>query len=174
LQGFLRSTLLYCYFRKVSTFDDGTEDLKKKLAEAEGENAKLEEAVAKKKKDLQLLSQHSALMEYEASNASKAKDRAEAGLSKLFKEFMGLQAKHSLLQKSHATLQAKHVELQEDYSILKEELGQLEEKHTKTLKQLKENQASVNRALKGKLVAEERYKHFHGEHKKAMLKLKET
>jgi hypothetical protein len=43
-----RSMLLYCYFRKVSAIDDGTEDLKKKLVEAEGENAKLKEVVAKK------------------------------------------------------------------------------------------------------------------------------
>jgi hypothetical protein len=37
LQGFLRSTILYCYFQKVSASDDGAEDLKKKLAEAEAE-----------------------------------------------------------------------------------------------------------------------------------------
>jgi chromosome segregation ATPase len=130
--------------------------------------------VAKKKEDLQLLGQHSALMKCEASDASKAKDRAEAGLSKLFEEFTGLQAKHSSLQESHATLQAKHAELQKDHSILKEELGQLKEKHTETLEQLKESQVSTDRALKGKLVAKVRYKHFHGEHRKAMRKLKEA
>jgi predicted nuclease with TOPRIM domain len=97
LQGSLRSTLLYCYIRKVSASDDGTEDLKKKLVEAEGENAKLKEAIAKKEEDLQLLGQHSALMECEASDASEAEDRVEAGLSKLSEEFMGLQAKYALL-----------------------------------------------------------------------------
>jgi chromosome segregation ATPase len=74
-----------------------TEDLKKKLVEAEGENAKLKEAIAKKEEDLQLLGQHSALMECEASDASEAEDRVEAGLSKLSEEFMGLQAKYALL-----------------------------------------------------------------------------
>jgi hypothetical protein len=97
LKGFLRLTLLYCYFRKVSASDDGTEDFKKKLAEAEGENTKLKEIVAKKEKDLQLLGQHSALMECEASDASKAKDLAKVGLSKLSEEFTSLQAKHSSL-----------------------------------------------------------------------------
>jgi hypothetical protein len=71
-------------------------------------------------------------------------------------------------------LQAEHAELQEDHSILKEELRQLKEKHTETLKQVNESQVSVDRALKGKLVAEERYKHFHGEHRKAMIELKEA
>jgi hypothetical protein len=55
-----------------------------------------------------------------------------------------------------------------------EELGQLEEKHTETLEQLKESQVSADRALKGKLVAKERYKQFHSEHRKAMLELKEA
>jgi hypothetical protein len=55
LQGSLRSTLLYCYIWKVLASDDRTEDLKKKLAEAEGENAKLKEAIAKTEEDLQLL-----------------------------------------------------------------------------------------------------------------------
>jgi predicted nuclease with TOPRIM domain len=91
LQGSLRSTLLYCYIWKVLASDDRTEDLKKKLAEAEGENAKLKEAIAKMEEDLQLLGYHSALMECEASDASKAKDRAEASLSKLSEKFMGFQ-----------------------------------------------------------------------------------
>jgi hypothetical protein len=124
LQGFLRSTLLYCYFCKVSVFNDGVEDLKKRLEEAEGENAKLKEVVAKKEEDLQLLGQHSALMECKACNASKARDRVEAGLSKLSEEFTRL-----------GSLSIR----QEDHSILNEELGQLEEKHTETLEQLKES-----------------------------------
>jgi predicted nucleic acid-binding Zn-ribbon protein len=113
-------------------------------------------------------------MECEASDASKARDRARAELATLSEEFKGLRAKHSALQESHAALQAEHAELQEDHSILKEELGQLEEKHTETLEQLKESQASVERVSKGKLVAEERYKHFQGEHRKATLELRES
>jgi predicted nuclease with TOPRIM domain len=100
--------------------------------------------VAKKKEDLQVLGQHSAVMECEASDASKVRDRAKAKLAKLYKEFKGLQAKHSALQESHAALQAEHAKLQEDHSILKKELGQLKEKHTDTLEQLKESQASVD------------------------------
>jgi hypothetical protein len=65
-------------------------------------------------------------------------------------------------------LQAAHTELQEDHSILKEELGQLEQKHNETLKQLNESHASVKKVSRGKLVTEERYKHFHGEHRKLM------
>jgi hypothetical protein len=47
LQGFLRSLLIYCYFRKVSTIEKEAETSRKRLAEAEGENAKLKEAVAR-------------------------------------------------------------------------------------------------------------------------------
>ena len=71
-------------------------------------------------------------------------------------------------------MRAKHVELQEDHSILKEDLSQLEEKHSLTLEQLNEVQASLDQATRGKFVAEERYKHFHGEYRKAMLELKEV
>jgi chromosome segregation ATPase len=173
-QGFLKSTLLYYYFRKVSATDNGAEDLKKRLTEVEEENAQLKVVVAKNEEDLRVLGEHSAMMECKVSDASKAKDQAEAGLSKLSEEFKGLQVKHSSLQESHATLQTEHAELQKDHSILKEELGQLEEKHTETLEQLKESQVSPDRALKGKLVAKERYKHFYDEHMKVMLKLKEA
>jgi chromosome segregation ATPase len=146
----------------------------KKLAEAEEENARLKAVVAKNEDDLRVLGEHSAVMECEAFDASKARDRARVELATLSEEFQGLQAKHSAIQESHAILQAEHTELQEDHSILKKELGQLEERHTKSLKQLKESQTSIDRALKGKLVAEERYKHFHGEHRKATLELKEA
>jgi predicted nuclease with TOPRIM domain len=87
-------------------------------------------------------------------------------------EFKGMRARHSAIQESHAALQAEHAELQEEHPILKEELGQLEEKHTETFEQLQESQALVERVSKGKLVAEERYKHFHGEHKKLTLGLR--
>jgi chromosome segregation ATPase len=103
--------------------DDGAEDLKKKLAEVEEENTKLKAVVAKHKDDLQVLEEHSVMMECEASDASKARDRARAELAILSEEFKGMQAKHSTLQESHAALQAEHTELQEDHSILKEELG---------------------------------------------------
>jgi hypothetical protein len=47
-------------------------------------------------------------------------------------------------------------------------LGQLEQKHNETLEQLNESHASVKKVSRGKLVTEERYKHFHGEHRKLM------
>jgi hypothetical protein len=71
-------------------------------------------------------------------------------------------------------LQAAHTELQEDHSILKEELGQLEEKHNETLEQLNESQASVKKVSRGKIITEERHKHFHGEHKKLTHRLKKA
>jgi chromosome segregation ATPase len=148
--------------------------LKKKLAEVEEENAKLKAVVAKHEDDFRVLGEHSAVMECEASDASKARDRARAELATLSKGFKGMRAKHSALQESHAALQAEHAELQEDHSILKEELGQLEEKHVETLEQLKESQASVERVSNGKLVAEERYNHFQGKHRKATLKLRKS
>jgi chromosome segregation ATPase len=82
--------LIYCYFRKVLTTEEEAENLKKRLAKAEGENAKLKEVVAKKEEDLLVIGQHLAVMECEASNASKARDRAQAELAKLFKEFRDL------------------------------------------------------------------------------------
>jgi predicted exporter len=54
------------------------------------------------------------------------------------------------------------------------ELGQLDEKHTETLEQLQESRALVERVLEGKLVAEERYKHFYGEHRKLTLGLRKA
>jgi chromosome segregation ATPase len=116
--------------------------------------------VAKHEDNLRVLREHSAVMECEASDASKVRDRVGAKLATLSKEFESMQAKHSVLEESHTALHAEHAELQEDHSILKEELGQLKEKHTKTLEQLKESQTSIKRISKGKLVAEERYKHF--------------
>jgi hypothetical protein len=82
LQGFLRSLFIYYYFQKVSTTDEGVEDLKKRLTYTEEENAKLKEVVAKKEEDLLVLDQHSAVMECEASNASKARDQVKSELAK--------------------------------------------------------------------------------------------
>jgi uncharacterized protein with GYD domain len=90
LQSFLRSTLIYCYFQKVLATDEGVEDLKKRLAKAKEENTKLKEDVAKKEEDLLVLGQHSVDLECEAFDASKARDRAEARLAKIFEEFKGL------------------------------------------------------------------------------------
>jgi hypothetical protein len=89
LQAFLRSALLYFYLRKVSATDDGAEDLKKKLVKAKEENAKLKAVVAKNEEDLRVLREHSTMMESEAFNASKARDRAKAELTKLSEEFKG-------------------------------------------------------------------------------------
>ena len=74
------------------------------------------------------------------------RDRAKARLAKLFKELK--------------SLQAEHAKLQEDHSILNEDQMQFKEKHSKTLRELKVSQASVIEAEKGKVVAEEKYKHF--------------
>ena len=159
MQGFLRCALIYCYFQKVSKIEDaGTSD--KRLEEVEEENAKLREVVAKMEEELRVLGQHSAVMECEVSGASMARQRAEAKLGKLSEELMGLRA--------------EHVELQEDHSILKEEVSQLEEKYSSTLEELSEVQASLERATSGKVVVEERYKHFQGEHRKVALELKEV
>jgi chromosome segregation ATPase len=67
--------------------DDGAKDLKKKLVEVEEEDSKLKEAMAKKEEDLLVLNQHSADLECEASDASKARDQAQAELAQLFEKF---------------------------------------------------------------------------------------
>jgi chromosome segregation ATPase len=79
--------------------------------------------VAKHKDDLRVLGEHSAMMEIEASDASKRRDRALAKLASMQEEIQGTRAKSASLQESHAALQAAHAELQEDHSILREELG---------------------------------------------------
>ena len=99
-------------------------------------------------------------MEGEVSDASMARQRAEVELGRLSEELTGLRA--------------EHVELLEDHSILKEELNQLKEKHSSTLEQLSEVQASLERATNGKIIADERYKHFQGEHRRVTLELKEV
>jgi hypothetical protein len=71
LQAFLRSTVLYCYMRKVSTSDSGPSNLQRRLSEIEEENAILKRSVAKHEEDLRVLAEHSAMMECEASDASK-------------------------------------------------------------------------------------------------------
>ena len=75
-----------------------------------------------------------------------AKDRAEARLAKLSEELK--------------CLQAEHAKLQEDHSILKKDQRQIKEKHFETLEELKASRASVIEAEKGKVVVEEKYKHF--------------
>ena len=108
MQGFLWCLLIYCYFWKVSAIEEaGTST--QRLEEVEEENAKLKETVAKMEEELRVLGQHSVVMECEASDASMARERAEAKLGKLSEEL--------------AALRAEHVELQEDHSILKEDLN---------------------------------------------------
>ena len=87
-----------------------------------------------------------------------ARGHSVAKMAKLFEEFKSLQAEHAVLQ--------------EDHSILKEDLGHLQEKHSETLEQLKVSQASMDRAVKGKVVAEEKYQHLQGQYKKMRLQLK--
>jgi vacuolar-type H+-ATPase subunit I/STV1 len=174
LQAFLRSTVLYCYLRKVSASDDGPEGLRKKLTEAKEESANLKKVVAKHEEDLRVLGEHSAMMECEASDASKARDQAKAKLSKLSEEVELLRSENTKLREDHRVLQAKNAELQEDHSILKEDLGQLEEKHSDVLEQLKESQALVERAVASKVIAEEKFQHFNSLYKGMRLELKEA
>jgi predicted nucleic acid-binding Zn-ribbon protein len=150
LQAFLRLAILYYYFRKVSATGDGLEDLKKRLVEAKEELAMLKKVVAKNEEDLRVLGEHSAMMVCEAFDASKARDRVKAKLSKLSEEVEGLCAKNAKLREEHRIFQAKNVELQED-------LGQLKEKHFEVLEQLKESQALVDWAVANKVVGEEKF-----------------
>jgi chromosome segregation ATPase len=123
--------------------------------------------VAKHEDDLRVLGEHSAMMEVEASDASKRRDRAVAELASMTEEVQGTRAKLAALQESHDALQTAHAELQEDHSIVKEELGLLEEKHNETLEQLKESKETVEKVSEEKLIAEERYKYFRDEHRKS-------
>lgn len=144
----------------------------KQLEEAKEENARLKAAVAKHEDDLRVLGEHSVVMECEASDSSKARDRAKAELATMFEEFEGMRARHLALQDSHAALQAEHAELQEEHSILKEELSQLEEKHAETLEHLQVSKAFAEKVSEGKLIAEEKHKYFRDENRKLSLQLK--
>jgi predicted nuclease with TOPRIM domain len=55
--------LIYNYFWKVSDSKAEAESLRKKLTEAEGENVKLKETMAKKNEDLLTLGKHLSEME---------------------------------------------------------------------------------------------------------------
>jgi septal ring factor EnvC (AmiA/AmiB activator) len=111
LQAFLRSTILYCYMRKVSASDDGPESLQRRLSEVEEENANLKKSAAKHEEDLRVLAEHSAVMECEASDASKARDRAEARLSKLSEEIESLRSENVKLREDHRVLEVENAEL---------------------------------------------------------------
>jgi chromosome segregation ATPase len=174
LQAFLRSTILYCYMRKVSASDGGPESLRGRLTEVEEENATLKKAVAKHEEDLRVLAEHSANMECEASDASKARDQAEAKLSKLSEEVERLRSENVKLREDHCVLEAENAELLEDHSILKEDYKLLEEKHSDILERLAESQASVDRAVASKVVAEEKFQHFNTLYKGMKLELKEA
>jgi hypothetical protein len=126
----------------------------------------LKAVVAKHEDDLRVLGEHSAMMENEASDASKRRDRAVAELASMTEEVQGTRARLAALQESHDALQTAHAGLQEDHSIVKEELGLLEEKHNETLEQLKESKETVEKVSEDKLIAEERYKYFRDEHRR--------
>jgi DNA repair exonuclease SbcCD ATPase subunit len=160
--------------RKVSASDGGPESLRGRLTEVEEENATLKKAVAKHEEDLRVLAEHSAMMECEASNASKARDRAEAKLLKLFEEIERLRSENVKLREDHRVLEAENAELLEDHSILKEDYKLLEEKHSDILERLAESQASVDRAVASKVVAEEKFQHFNTLYKGMKLELKEA
>jgi predicted nucleic acid-binding Zn-ribbon protein len=117
--------------------------LKKKLTDIEEENTKLKESLARQDEELLNFSKLTSVVQYEASEASMVRDRAEAKLAKLFEEFK--------------SLKAEHFKLQENHSILNEDLGQLEEKHSETLEQSNVSQALVAKAEEGKVVAEEKF-----------------
>jgi chromosome segregation ATPase len=157
LQAFLRSTVLYCYMRKVSASDSGSSNPQGRLSEIEEENANLKKSVAKHEEDLRVLTEHSAMMECEASDASKARDRAEAKLSKLSEEIERLRSENAKLQEDHRVLEVENAELLEDHLILKEDYKLLEEKQSDILEQLAKSQASVERAVEGRVVAEEKF-----------------
>jgi hypothetical protein len=174
LQAFLRSTVIYCYMRKVSTSDSGPSNPQRRLSEIEEENANLKKSVAKHEEDLRVLAEHSAMMECEASDASKARDRAEAKLSKLSEEIEHLRSENVKLREDHRVLEAENAELLEDHSILKEDYRLLEEKQSDILEQLKESQASAERAAEGKVMAKEKFQHFNALYKGMRLELKEA
>jgi DNA repair exonuclease SbcCD ATPase subunit len=174
LQAFLRSTILYCYMRKVSPSDGEPENQPGRLSEVEEENANLKKAVAKHEEDLRVLAEHSAMMECEASDAAKARDRAEAKLPKLSEEIERLRSENEKLREDHRVLEAENAELLEDHSILKEDYKLLEEKQSDLLEQLAESQALVERATEGKVVAEEKFQHFNALYKGMRLELKES
>jgi hypothetical protein len=173
-QAFLRSTVLFCYMRKVSTSDSGPSDLQRRLSEVEEENANLQRSVAKHEEDLRVLAEHSAMMECEASDASKARDRAETRLSNLSEEIERLRSENAKLREDHRVLEVENAGLLEDHSILKEDYKLLEEKQSDILEQLAESQASAERAAEGRIVAEEKFHHFNTLYKGMRLELKEA
>jgi hypothetical protein len=78
------------------------------------------------------------------------------------------------LREDHRVLEVENAELLEDHSILKEDYKLLEEKQSDILEQLAESQASVERAVEGKVVAEEKFQHFNTLYKGMRLELKEA
>jgi uncharacterized protein with GYD domain len=61
--------------------------LRRKLAEAEEENSRLKAMVIKLEDDLKILGRHSAVMECEASDDSKARDRARLEFAAMSENF---------------------------------------------------------------------------------------
>jgi chromosome segregation ATPase len=143
--------------RKVSPSDGEPENQPGRLSEVEEENANLKKAVAKHEEDLRVLAEHSAMMECEASDAAKAKDRAEAKLPKLSEEIERLRFENEKLREDHRVLEVENAELLEDHSILKEDYKLHKEKQSDLLEQLAESQALVERATEGKVIAEEKF-----------------
>jgi hypothetical protein len=140
--------------RKVSTSDGGSENLQGRLSEVEEENANLKKAVAKHEEDLRVLAEHSAMMECE--------------------EIEHLRSENVKLREDRRVLEAENAELLEDHLILKEDYRLLEEKQSDLFEQLKESQASMERAAEGKVVAEEKFHHFNTLYKGMRLELKEA
>jgi hypothetical protein len=81
------------------------------MASVEEENAKLKAVIAKHEDNLRVLGEHSTLMEYEASDTSKARDQAKVELAAMSEEFESMRAMHVALQENHVALQAEHEEL---------------------------------------------------------------
>jgi chromosome segregation ATPase len=160
--------------RKVSTSDSGPSNLQGRLSEIEEENTNLKRSVAKHEEDLRVLAEHSAMMECEASDALKARDRAETKLSKLSEEVERLRSENEKLQEDHRVLEVENAGLLEDHSILKEDYKLLEEKQSDILEQLAESQASMERAVESRLVAEEKFHHFNALYKGMRLELKKA
>jgi hypothetical protein len=114
------------------------------------------------------------MMECEALDASKARDQAEAKLSKLSKEIEHMRSENAKLREDHRVLEAENAELLEDHSILKEDYKLLEEKQSDILEQLAESKALVERALEGRVIAEEKFQHFNTLYKGMRLEIKEA
>ena len=86
--------LIYSYFQKVSDLEEEAKILRKKLAMFKKENTQLNETLAWQHKELLLFSCLMSEVQFEAFEASMARDQAE---SKLSDKLNNLKAEHAQL-----------------------------------------------------------------------------